>query len=130
MTRFLELLTSLLIVVVLFVLVGLFLPDHRSLQHNMETSHPMRQVYDVLDNLRRVPEYVTLRTDDPRIKFELGGKPFGPGAEISWTSSVPSVGDGSLTIVSAQPAFDEVDDSVTNAKIVWKLSLEICYLVL
>ena len=65
MTRFLELLTSVLIVVALFVLVGVFLPDRRSMQHSVETSHPLRQSFDTLNSFKG-------KTVDNAALFEQG----------------------------------------------------------
>ena len=121
MMRFLEFIVALIIVALAALVGGLVSPSSGHVERSVTVGKDLRQVYDVLDNLRGVPEYTPLRSDDANIKFELRGKAFGPGAEIDWTSSSPNVGNGSLTIVTAQPNFDEIDDSVSNASIVWKL---------
>lgn len=107
MTRFLELLTSLLIVVVLFVLVGLFLPDQRSLQHNVETSHPLRQVYDVLNSFKRFGDWNPLRQHDPKVKYTISGADRGVGAQIDYSSARKEVGSGSWHITES-----ELDDRI------------------
>lgn len=121
MMRFLEFIVALIIVAIAALVGGLLSPSSGHVERSVTVGKDLRQVYDVLDNLRGVPEYTPLRSDDSNIRFQLGGKAFGPGSEISWTSDAPSVGNGSLTIATAQPNFDEVDDSVANATIVWKL---------
>ncbi|MGP1665486.1 MAG: polyketide cyclase, partial [Rhodanobacter sp.] len=80
-----------------------------------------RQVYDVLDNFRRLPEYSVLRSYDAQAKFSFSGEAYGPGAEIDWTSSDVKVGNGKLTIASATPDFDKIDSTVKEATIVWNL---------
>lgn len=121
MMRFLEFIVALIIVALAAVVFGVLSPSSGHVERSVTVGKDLRQVYDVLDNLRRLPDYATLRADDRNIKFELSGKPFGPGGEIRWTSNSERVGNGSLTIVSADPKFNEVDDSTTNATIVWKL---------
>ncbi|MEO8746598.1 MAG: polyketide cyclase [Rhodanobacter sp.] len=121
MMRVLEFIVALIIVAVAAVVAGVASPSSGHVERSVTVGKDLRQVYDVLDNLRRLPDYATLRTDDRDIQYKLGGKPYGPGAEISWTSNSLNAGNGALTIVSAQPAFDAVDDSVTEATIVWKL---------
>lgn len=121
MMRFLEFIVALIIVAIAAVVFGVLSPSSGHVERSVTVGKDLRQVYDVLDNMRRLPDYATLRADDRNIKFDLSGKPFGPGSKISWTSNSLNVGNGSLTIVSAEPKFDEVDDSTTNAKIVWDL---------
>lgn len=121
MMRVLEFIVALIIVAVAAVVAGVVSPSSGHVERSVTVGKDLRQVYDVLDNMRLLPEYTTLRSDDRNIQFKIGGKAYGPGAEISWTSDSLNVGNGSLTIVSAQPSFDAVDDSVANATIVWKL---------
>jgi hypothetical protein len=45
------------------------------------------------------------------VDFKFSGKAYGPGAEISWTSTDPKVGNGGLTIASATPDFDKIDSN-------------------
>ncbi len=49
----------------------------------------LRQVYDMLDNFHRLPDYVVLRSYDPKVQFTYSGKGYGPGAEVSWSSTDP-----------------------------------------
>ena len=53
MTRLIEILISLAIVAVLFLLVGLVLPSHRHLTKDIETNRKMTIVYDTLNSLKR-----------------------------------------------------------------------------
>ena len=58
MTRLLEILISMAIVAVLFVLVALFLPSSRTITEKIETNRRQAIVYDTLNSFRRfdVPE--------------------------------------------------------------------------
>lgn len=99
MTRVLEFLIALLLVVALFVVVGLLLPGKRSLEHSIETNHPIRQVYDTISSFQRLRDWSPLRLRDPNMEFELVGEERGEGARVEYSS--PIVGDGALEIVEA-----------------------------
>ena len=99
MYRLLELLISIVIVVLLFVVVGVFLPSDRVFQHSVETNYPSRMVYDLMNGFRRFPEWYPLRSHDPNMQFSVSGAPRGEGAKLYYTSEDESVGNGSFEIV-------------------------------
>jgi hypothetical protein len=121
MMRVFEFLVALIIVVVIGVVAAVVMPSSGHVERSLVIAKDMRQVYDVLDNYRRLPDYSVLRSLDKDVKFSFSGKAFGPGSEISWDSSAAKVGKGSLTIASAEPEFDQVKDTAKKAKIVWNL---------
>jgi hypothetical protein len=102
MIRIFEVLVALLIVFVLAVVVGVLLPDHGHIERSIEVSSPVRQVFDSVNTFRRYPQWSGLRNFDPHVQMTLSGPEAGTGAKVSWTSSVPKVGDGSLKIVSSE----------------------------
>ena len=99
MYRLLELLISLVIVVLLFVVIGVFLPSDRVVQHSIETNYPSRMVYDLMNGFRRFPEWYPLRSHDPNVQFSLEGEPRGVGAKLYYVSQDPQIGSGSYEIV-------------------------------
>lgn len=99
MYRLLELLISVVIVAVLFVVVGLFLPGDRVVQHSIETNYPTRMIYDLMNGFRRFPEWYPLHGHDPDVQFSVSGEPRGVGAKLYYNSEVEKVGDGSFEIV-------------------------------
>ncbi len=101
MIRFLELLIAVVIVAVLYVVAGAFLPDKRHVDHSMETNHPLRQVYDTLDGFRRFAAWHPLRQHDPRISYTLEGPLKGVGAKLNYASRDKRVGSGSWEIVES-----------------------------
>ena len=121
MMRVLEFIVALIIVAVVAVVVGLVMPGSGHVERSLVVGKDMRQVYDVLNNLRRFPEYSVQRQYDRNIKYDFSGKAYGPGAELSWTGSDPKVGSGKLTIASADPSFDKVDSTAKKASIVWNV---------
>ncbi len=121
MMRVLEFIVALFIVAVVGVIVGVAMPGSGHVERKQTIGKDMRQVYDLLDNFRRFPEYSVLSAYDSQIKYEFSGKAYGPGAEVSWTSNDAKVGNGKLAIASADPQFDKIDSTARNAKIVWNL---------
>ena len=121
MMRVLEFLVALVIVAVIGVVAAVIMPGSGHVERQLVIGKDMRQVYDVLDNFRRLPDYSVLRSYDRNAQFSYSGKAFGPGAEVSWTSTDPKVGNGGLTIASATPEFDKIDSNTKNASIVWNL---------
>lgn len=123
MMRVLEFIVALIIVAVVGVVVGFVMPGSGHVERSLVIGKDMRQVYDVLNNFQRFQDYTVLRSYDPKTQFTPSGKTYGPGAEISWTSSDSDAkaGSGKLTIASAEPSFDKIDSTAKTAKIVWNL---------
>ncbi|MCX7513585.1 polyketide cyclase [Frateuria sp. STR12] len=119
MMRVLEFIVALIIVAVVGVVVGVIMPGSGHVERSLVFGKDMRQVYDILDNYRRFEDYSSLRQDDPQIQYKLSGNAYGPGAQISWNSD--KIGDGTLTIASAEPDFYKIDNTVNSAKIIWNL---------
>lgn len=121
MMRVLEFIVALVIVAVLAVVVGIAMPGSGHVERSLVIGKDMRQVYDVLDNFRRFPDYSELTGSDPTIKYDFSGKAYGPGAELSWTGAPKKAGSGKLTIASATPDFNTIDSQVKSAQIIWNL---------
>ena len=103
MTRVIEWLISLLIVVALFVAIALFLPAQRSVSHSVETNRPMATVFDTLNGYARFKDWNTLVNYDPRMTLTTSGPEKGEGAKLSFASMQRTVGEGSWEIVEAVP---------------------------
>ena len=121
MMRFFEFLVALVIVAVIGVLAAVVMPSSGHVERQLVIGKDLRPVYDTLNNFRRFPDYAALRSMAPDVQFKFSGKAYGPGAEVSWTSSDAKVGDGGLTIASATPQFDQIDSNTQDATIVWNL---------
>ena len=103
MTRAIEWLISLLIVVALFVAIGVFLPAKRSVSHSVETNRPMATVFDTLDSFVRFKDWNTLVNYDPRMSINVTGPERGEGAKLEYSSMQRQIGQGSWTLVEAVP---------------------------
>jgi hypothetical protein len=100
MTRLLEILISLAIVAVLFVVVALILPSSRHLSADIETNRKMTIVYDTLNSPRRLKDWNPIARD-PKMQWEYSGPDSGVGATASYKSAV--VGNGSWKITRSEP---------------------------
>jgi len=114
MTRIIEFLIALGIVAVLFLVVGIILPDHRHISESVETNRKMTIVYDTVNNLRRFKDWNPLVLRDPKIQLRLSGPESGPGARLDYASNEGYIGQGSWEIV----------ESVPNEKVVIKVEDE------
>src|SRR5690606_5813116 len=103
MTRLIEFLISLAIVVVVFVGVGFLLPSSRHFEHSVETNRKMTIVYDTLNSLRRFPTWNILVAKDPGMDLELVGPEQGVGARLEYSSDESGIGDGAWEIVDTVP---------------------------
>ncbi|GAB3388613.1 SRPBCC family protein [Lysobacter fragariae] len=104
MTRLLEILISLAIVAVLFVLVGVLLPSSRHLSNSVETNRKMHIVFDTLNGVRRFKDWNLAVAGDPNIKLNISGPESGVGAQISWDSKEKALGQGNWKITASEPA--------------------------
>jgi hypothetical protein len=121
MMRVLEFFVALIIVAVIGVVAGVVMPGSGHVERSLVVGKDLHQVYDVLDNFRRMPDYSVLSSYDRNMQFKFSGKAYGPGAEVNWSSSDVKVGNGGLTIASATPNFDKIDSTTKDATIVWNL---------
>ncbi|PRH82783.1 SRPBCC family protein [Arenimonas caeni] len=113
MTRVIEWLISLLIVVALFVAIGLFLPASRSVSHSVETNRPMATVNDILSGFTRFSDWNALINHDPRMQIDVTGPANGVGAKLGFRSNDRAVGEGSWELVEFVPG-ERIVYSVDN----------------
>lgn len=102
MTRLIEFLISLAIVVALFLIVGFMLPSSRHFETSVETNRKMTIVYDTLNSLRRFDEWSAVAARDPRMEMKLVGPAEGIGARLEYSSDEKGMGDGSWEITGTQ----------------------------
>jgi len=110
MTRLLEILISMAIVAVLFVLVALFLPSSRTITEKIETNRRQAIVFDTLNSFRRFDDWNPLVLRDPNIKLQFSGPDAGVGARVDYESAEKSLGKGSWEIIES-----DADDCVLVA---------------
>jgi uncharacterized protein YndB with AHSA1/START domain len=103
MTRVIEWIISLLIVIALFVVIGLFLPASRTVSHSVETNRPMSTVNDILSSFTRFKDWNALINHDPRMQLTTSGPESGVGAALAFSSSQHSIGSGKWEIKEIVP---------------------------
>jgi len=108
MTRLLELLISILIVAVLFLVVGVILPSERTLTESVETNRRLSIVFDTLNSVKRFKDWNPVVLHDPSAELQISGPETGVGVRIDYNSAIKAIGKGSWEIVGS-----EEDVSVT-----------------
>lgn len=113
MKLFKELLVSVAIVAVFFLLMGVVLPSKRHIEETVDTNRNTTVVYDLLNGFGRFKDWNAVFMRDPAAKFKLSGPAEGKGAKIDYTSKVSEVGNGSWTIVGNDPG-KRIDFALVN----------------
>ncbi len=103
MTRVIEWIVSVLIVIAMFVMIGLFLPAKRSVSHSVETNRPMSTVTDILSGFARFRDWNGLINRDPKMALTISGPELGVGARLDFASQQGSVGSGSWEVIDVVP---------------------------
>jgi hypothetical protein len=103
MTRVIEFVIALLIVIALFVVIGLTLPSKRSFSYSTETNRPMTTVNDLVNGFARFKDWNPLLRHDPRVRLTREGPAMGVGSIIKYDSNDRVVGKGSWEIVESVP---------------------------
>ena len=103
MTRLIEVLISLAIVAVLFLVVGVVLPSSRHITESIETNRKMTIVRDTLNSPKRLKDWNVLALRDPRMQWTFSGPDTGVGATASYSSTNEQIGKGTWKIVKSEP---------------------------
>ena len=111
MTRLLEILISLAIVVGLYLVVALVLPSERHLVEKVETNRKLTIVFDSLNSLRRFKDWNPLVLRDPAVQLTWSGPQSGVGARLDYASTKEQLGKGSW----------EITESVPREKVAYKI---------
>ena len=98
MKLFKELLVSVAIVAVFFLLMGVVLPSKRHIEETVDTNRNTTVVYDMLNGFGRFKDWNAVFMRDPAAQYKISGPAEGKGAKIEYTSKVREVGKGSWTI--------------------------------
>ena len=118
MTRLIEFLIALALVLALFLVVGLILPSHRHLEDSVETNRRMTIVFDTLNSVRRMKDWNQLIPSQASELTYSGGNEghTGVGARVDFDSADKHMGKGSWTITESEaPASAGAGAKVTYA---------------
>jgi hypothetical protein len=100
MTR---LLLGIAVLVGILAAVALGLPAHVTVSRNVVINAPESAVFPYLNNLHQFSDWSPWRARDPQLQVSFSGPESGQGAQIQWTSNLPSVGTGAMQISQADP---------------------------
>ncbi len=104
MTRLIEFLIALALVLALFLVVGLVLPSKRHLVDSVETNRRMTIVFDTLNSVRRMKDWNQLIPNKASELTYSGGDEghTGVGARVDFASADKHMGKGSWTITESE----------------------------
>lgn len=104
MTRLLEFLIALALVLALFLVVGLVLPSKRHLVESTETNRRMTIVFDTLNNVRRLKDWnLLIPSKASELTYSGGGEGHaGVGARVDFNSADKRWGKGHWEITESE----------------------------
>lgn len=99
---------TLLLLVIVAVVVGVFLPSELHVERTTTIESPPATVFALVNGFALYNRWSPWFKMDPEARYTFEGPAFGPGAKMSWTSDNPWVGAGSREITAAAP-FEHVE---------------------
>jgi uncharacterized protein YndB with AHSA1/START domain len=93
----------LLVMVALFFVTGLFLPQTAHVERSTTTKASPATVYGLVDGFKRFNEWSPWASLDPATKYTYSGPETGVGARMEWASANPDVGNGSQEVIDVEP---------------------------
>jgi effector-binding domain-containing protein len=94
---------AIVIIAVLFVVTGLFLPHEVHVQRSTIIERPAATVFTILNDYRHFQAWSPWADRDPDARYSISGPATGVGARLSWSGDPRLVGTGWQEIVSSDP---------------------------
>lgn len=131
------------ILLVLFLILGIFMPKEIKIAYTREIDAPANYLYNLAHNLKSANTWNPWLAEDPTTVITYGAKSSGLGASYAWTSK--KMGNGSATYTKTEPyknieafiyfegmdtsiysySFGAIDDNTTN--MTWTMDSDIGY---
>lgn len=83
--------------------VAVGLPAHVTVTRSVVINAPESAVFPYLNNLHRFSDWSPWGVRDAQLAVSYSGPEMGKGAQMQWTSKVPSIGTGSMEIGESEP---------------------------
>lgn len=99
----LRIILGVLIIFVIIVLIGLFLPSEIHVERSMAIKAPQKLLFEQVNNLHNWRDWSPWHRLDPKMKIVYSGPLEGTGASYSWNSKNKDVGNGKITILYSKP---------------------------
>lgn len=104
MRRFVKwMLVALLLLTVTFIAGAYVLPDKIAVQRSTDIAATPDKVFPIVGDLKRGRDYSPWAEIDPNAQYEFSGAEIGVGQKMSWRSTHPDIGIGSMTVTEYQP---------------------------
>jgi Polyketide cyclase / dehydrase and lipid transport len=100
MTR---LVLGVVVLIAILAAVAVGLPSHVTVTRSVVINAPESAIFPYLNNLHEFRDWSPWSVRDPQLAVTYGGPQTGKGAQIKWTSRVPSIGTGSMEISETEP---------------------------
>ncbi len=94
-------LKTFLVLILLFIVVGFFLPNKYSVSRSKEIQAPARELFDKVNNLKAHESWDPWKGGDSRITYIYDKITEGKGARLDWKSEITD--GGYLTILESIP---------------------------
>lgn len=91
------------VIVLVFVVVGFFLPSRTHVERSVEINAQPETVFRLLNDLRIFNRWSPWAKIDPQTEYGYSGSETGVGSVMRWSSEHPHVGRGEQKIVSSEP---------------------------
>lgn len=102
--KFVKILLGIIVVlVVAFVLVGMFLPSGQYVERSAVVRADQAEVFALVSDYRQFNSWSPWASYDPDAEYEFSGPAMGVGSKMSWRSEMQNVGNGTQEIVDIQP---------------------------
>ncbi|EKE75901.1 SRPBCC family protein [Gallaecimonas xiamenensis] len=96
-----RLVTALVLLVVLFLVVGLFLPRDVQVERSLHMDASPRQVFAVVSDFHQFNDWSPWYGLDPAARYDIAGEPGQSGHSLSWQSNKAEVGNGTMRLLEA-----------------------------
>jgi hypothetical protein len=94
---------SLISVLMLALIIGLFLPSNYQVKESIIINTPANVAFNEVNSLRQWVNWSPWHQRDPKIHINYEGPESGIGCKMAWDSKDPKVGKGSQEIVVSEP---------------------------
>ncbi len=98
------------IIILLFLLIGVFLPTDFGMQRQIVINAPLNAVFEEVNDFRNWEKWSPFAAADPSMKVTYGNKTSGSGANYTWQGEVSGTGEQHILA------------SVTNERIETKIA--------
>lgn len=88
---------------ILFGVIGLFLPSSQQVVREITINAPASEVFPYANNYRKFNEWSPWARQNPDTRFTYSGPEQGVGAKMEWASKHEHVGKGAQEILESRP---------------------------